>query len=573
MTVKFVFDQIDLESNTPVSNLTGSYYNQDWSNSPYWFEWGGDINKHLLRDSVWSTQQDRVFKCTLTSEPWDLFARFEILKDVPYEITVDIKLITAENCNISILDSDYWTLLSEQSFDKKIKEWTSITLQMLPSKSGAIHLHIGALNNNLPKQIPGTVLIKNLRVKSNSNNLYLTAFSCQNGKYTDIDDCKLNYVLLSEINNNDFNLYPIVITTAEHFYCWPLLLLSRKIVDLINNDHLKILFICSFETIREDLLSIHKHVQKICELQQIKKLDNIIFASTDSTLQERNITYRKNMIDDDPEMPMVKFVDINGYGYIMPKILHQFNNIDWLENYCSVVDKSSVFLYLNNRTTFHRYLCYKILQYKNLLKHSLHSWNNYVAPNAKFKDNFTNFLSWIESDSENKKFIQFVKDNPSIETKTIDDDPATTKALLTNPLTEGSLLNPNWISDTYFSVVTETHVGDMPSHVTEKIYKLIFCCHPFIVIGPKDHLATLHRYGFKTFPFMFNESYDAMPETIEKYDFISDQIKFYTTDEGREKLKQIFPILRSILEYNRNHLLSLSSDDVWNSLEQLYENN
>ena len=72
---------------------------------------------------------------------------------------------------------------------------------------------------------------------------------------------------------------------------------------------------------------------------------------------------------------------------------------------------------------------------------------------------------------------------------------------------------------------------------------------------------------------MFNESYDAMPETIEKYDFISDQIKFYTTDEGKEKLKQIFPILKSTLEYNRNHMLSLSSDDVWNSLEQLYENN
>jgi hypothetical protein len=201
----------------------------------------------------------------------------------------------------------------------------------------------------------------------------------------------------------------------------------------------------------------------------------------------------------------------------------------------------------------------------------LHSWNNYVSPNTKFQDHFINFLSWIKSDSENKKFIQFVEDNPGIETKPIEDDPA--KALLTNPLTEGALLNPDWISNTYFSVVTETHVGHLPSHVTEKIYKLIFCCHPFIVIGPKDHLATLHRYGFKTFPEMFDESYDSMPESFEKYNFISDQIKFYTTEEGREKLKQIFHILRSILEYNRNHLLSLSSDDVWNSLEQLYENN
>jgi hypothetical protein len=64
-----------------------------------------------------------------------------------------------------------------------------------------------------------------------------------------------------------------------------------------------------------------------------------------------------------------------------------------------------------------------------------------------------------------------------------------------------------------------------------------------------------------------------MTESFEKYNFISNQIKFYTTDEGKKKLERLLPILRSTLEYNRNHLLSLSSNDVWNSLKDLYKNN
>ena len=171
---------------------------------------------------------------------------------------------------------------------------------------------------------------------------------------------------------------------------------------------------------------------------------------------------------------------------------------------------------------------------------------------------------------EEQKFVEYVISNPDIEVTKLDNDFVN---LSMDPLKEGSQVNPDWIANTYFSVVTETQAGEWPAQVTEKIYKLIFCCHPFIVYGPRYHLETLHRYGFKTFPEMFDESYDSMPESFEKYNLISDQIKFYTTDEGKEKLKQLFPILRSTLEYNRNHLLSLSSDDLWNSLEKLYQDN
>jgi hypothetical protein len=586
MTVNFVFDNIDSDLNIPESNLIGRYYNADWNNAPYWFEWGGDINKHLLKDYAWNYLEDNIIRCNLTSESWDLHSRCEVLKDIPYTITVDVKLETATNCNISILDSDVWTVLGGNSFNiddhLSTLEWRSVSIEMLPSKSGFVHIHIGALDRGLPVQKEGSVLIKNLRIKSLTTDTLVSRFSSQNGSYTALQKIKHNppCVLLSEIDNykSDFNVYPIVITTCEYHWCWPLLLLSKKIVDLVNEDRLKILLLCSFEPITipgsKDFQLIHQQIETICNLQKISRLDNIIFAASDSSIEKRLLEYKQENTDSNSQRSLIKFKDINAYGHVVPKILKSLNHIDWLEIYCNNYDKSHLFLYLNNRVTYYRYLLYKHLAYKNLLQYGMHSWAGWISNKTEYSnptDDFARDVAYYTTATEEeRKFIDYVMSNLNIEITKIDDDLVDLKL---DPLTEGSKINPNWIANTYFSVVTETHVGDVPSHVTEKIYKLIFCCHPFIVIGPRYHLATLHRYGFKTFPEMFNESYDSMPESFEKYNFISDQIKSYTTDKGKKRLKKLLPTLRNTLEYNRNHLLSLSSDDVWNSLEDLYKNN
>jgi hypothetical protein len=602
MTVNFVFEKIDPNSNTPKSNLIGHYQEVDRDCIPYWVEWGGDVNTHLLKDSVWDiTKQHRVFLqddpvlCNLTSKSWDLYTRCEVLKGVPHTITLDIKLETATNCNISILDCDFWTFLGGESFsiDSQLStsEWKSVSVEMLPSESGFIHLHIGALDSHLPSQEEGTVLIKNLRVKSSTTDISITSLSTQNGSYTALTNTKHNppHILLSEINSykNDFNVYPIVITKMDYHWSWPLLLLGRNIVDLINEDKLKILFLCSFEPIvlatgdSITLNEIHRQVETICRLQKITRIDNIIFAATDSSIERRLIEYKTQMAESGSLTPLIKFKDVNAYGYVVPKILRSLNHIDWLEIYCNNYNKPYLFLYFNNRVTYYRYRLYKHLEYKNLLQYGMYSWSGWISPHStrwksdgsSLYDPATEFAQQFQhpaNTEEERSFINYVISNPDIKVTKIDNDVAN---LSGDTLREGSYFNPDWIANTYFSVVTETHAGEGPSQVTEKIYKLIFCCHPFIVYGPQHHLETLHRYGFKTFPEMFDESYDLMTESFEKYNFISNQIKFYTTDEGKKKLERLLPILRSTLEYNRNHLLSLSSNDVWNSLKDLYKNN
>lgn len=584
MTVNFVFDSLPSEGISLVSNLIGSHYNgKEWNDVPYWFEWGNDVNKHLLRDYAWdrTIAENATIKCDLTPHHWDLHSYISVEKDIPYVITADIKLGTASNCNIAILDSEVWTLLGGQSFnidDHQLSdsEWMSVSIEILPSSTGAIHLHVGGLDCSLPAQSTGTVFIKNLKVKSETNEILVSSFAIQNGNYTLIYDVKQNmsYIPLSEISmhEDEFNVYPVVITTAEHFYCWPLLLLSKRIVNLVNDDKLKILFLCSFEPIKEDFLLIHQQVSKLCSFQNIKKIDNIIFASSDSTIDRRRAEYEKELIESDPTAVSIKFKDVNGYGHIASDILNPSNNIDWLEVYCSNYhNKTYLFLYLNNRITYHRFLLYKQMEYKNLLQYGLYSWNGFNQAHRLDYDPIHEFYFQVKHSNTTEyepEFINYVRSNPSIKTAKIKDDDADLKL---DPLVEGAQMNPAWVANTYFSVVTETHVGEMPSHVTEKIYKLIFCCHPFIVVGPTYHLETLRRYGFKTFPELFDESYDSMLETFEKYNLISNQIKFYSTNRGKKRLKELLPQLRATLEHNRNHLMSLTSDDVWNSLEQLYK--
>lgn len=392
----------------------------------------------------------------------------------------------------------------------------------------------------------------------------------------------VQYIELSEIDQHldEFNVYPIPITTLEYKFVWQLLLLSREIVDLVNENKLKILLLCVFEPVKinsrclssDDTEEITKSIKEFCSYAKITKLDNIIFATTDINIEQQKL------FDTNSNLP--KFKDVNVYAHISSMYLKnsEYNKVDWLYVYCkNYYNKPSTFLHLNGRITYERYIYYRFLDYKNLLEHGIYSWNGNEPPYILDKglepasEAFERFLHNQEVISSiDKEFCEFVKYKKHDHTKIqIENDPINF-INPTDPLHQGLIINPDWIADTYFSIVTETGTGHNQPQVTEKIYKLMFFCHPFIVVGPRGHLAALRRYGFKTFPELFDESYDTMDDDFKKTKFICKQIEYYTTNAGKKKLKKILPKLKATLTHNRNHLLSLSYDDVWVSLPELY---
>ena len=87
------------------------------------------------------------------------------------------------------------------------------------------------------------------------------------------------------------------------------------------------------------------------------------------------------------------------------------------------------------------------------------------------------------------------------------------------------VVNPAWFDRTAVSVVSETDVqGDERRHawLTEKTTKCLMMQHPFLIQGQRGSLDILHRFGFETFPELWDESYDHNVNWIDRTNTILD---------------------------------------------------
>jgi hypothetical protein len=68
--------------------------------------------------------------------------------------------------------------------------------------------------------------------------------------------------------------------------------------------------------------------------------------------------------------------------------------------------------------------------------------------------------------------------------------------------------------ESFVYVVTETCYWERKLHLTEKIFKPIVSRMPFILVGPAHNLEYLRSYGFQTFDYWWDESYDEIEDPV-----------------------------------------------------------
>ncbi len=84
-------------------------------------------------------------------------------------------------------------------------------------------------------------------------------------------------------------------------------------------------------------------------------------------------------------------------------------------------------------------------------------------------------------------------------------------------------VNTEWLDTTAFTLIVETYIDDTATSgfsltnndrhfLCEKSYKPLACKHPFVMASTQGNLAYLRSQGFETFPELFDESYDHMPD-------------------------------------------------------------
>jgi len=99
-------------------------------------------------------------------------------------------------------------------------------------------------------------------------------------------------------------------------------------------------------------------------------------------------------------------------------------------------------------------------------------------------------------------------------------------------------VNVKWYNRTHFSVVVETEmISDSDVFLTEKTMKPLALKHPFITLGNTGSLALLKSAGFETFENIFDESYDSMPNYLDRIDNVYNQVKNYNQSEHSKLTK------------------------------------
>lgn len=141
-----------------------------------------------------------------------------------------------------------------------------------------------------------------------------------------------------------------------------------------------------------------------------------------------------------------------------------------------------------------------------------------------------------------------------------------------------------YYKDSYFSVVTETLFYDKnrpdQAHrpfvedslfLTEKTYKCLALCHPFILMARPHSLRELRRQGYKTYSPFIDESYDDIENDDLRFEAIMKEVKRLCNFTGGDW--EVWQSgIKEIVEYNQQHFHSNKDFAISKEYQTLFNN-
>lgn len=104
-------------------------------------------------------------------------------------------------------------------------------------------------------------------------------------------------------------------------------------------------------------------------------------------------------------------------------------------------------------------------------------------------------------------------------------------------------------------IVLETLFDDQRLHLTEKSLRPIACKKPFILAATPGSLQYLKSYGFQTFDSLWDESYDAIVDPVQRLHAIIELMRWIKTLPKNKKIK-LWEKCREICEHNQRVFFS-----------------
>lgn len=235
------------------------------------------------------------------------------------------------------------------------------------------------------------------------------------------------------------------------------------------------------------------------------------------------------------------------FGTIKPKKNSVVSSEEFLE---SIGKEKKDFLLLNRHWKLHRLLILSQL-HKMGLENNLVSWDNKFS----FQLNTNEFLKY----DNNEELLKLITETSSL----LDIEDLTKIAGF-------GFENKEIYLNTYLSIVTESvffqEDNNFPSgYLSEKIWKPIGHCQPFILAGPAKSLEYIReRFGFKTFHPYIDESYDLETDDFKRLQLIQVEIDKFAK-KSKEDKDQFLNDVKDICLYNQNLFLQYAKNSYGNT--------
>jgi hypothetical protein len=110
-------------------------------------------------------------------------------------------------------------------------------------------------------------------------------------------------------------------------------------------------------------------------------------------------------------------------------------------------------------------------------------------------------------------------------------------------------------------IVTETVYNYPYPYISEKTLRPIACKRLFIIVGAAGTLEILHNKGFRSFPEVFDESYDTIVDPVERWHVLEKVITNFVT-KPIEEIRDIVKSQSDILEKNFINLKNLQTTEL-----------
>lgn len=117
-------------------------------------------------------------------------------------------------------------------------------------------------------------------------------------------------------------------------------------------------------------------------------------------------------------------------------------------------------------------------------------------------------------------------------------------------------------SSTLFSVVTETSFDYESLTLTEKTFKPIANCHPFLIVGDYHSHLKLKDLGFELYDDLINYSFDDIFDPQRRLNRVFSEIS-RIRNLGEEYILDWYKKNVNKIEYNRNKFLEYSKEDLF----------